>query len=215
MRLLLIRHAQTVWNAAGRVQGQSDPPLSQPGLEQCSALGVRVAGLRLDALYSSDLQRARLTAEAVSGATGVPVTLDTGLREVGLGRWEGATAESLRREDPELFAQWQRAPSWDLVPGGEGTAAFESRVLGAVVRIVASRGDTETVAAVTHIGVIRLVLSMAAGLQSLGQLWPWAIDNTGLTTLVGPADVSAWDTPALRILAVNDSLHMARSAEPG
>ena len=208
MRLLLIRHAQTTWNAAGRVQGQADPPLSDRGREQCRSLGQRVGGLRLDALYSSDLERARLTADAVAEATGVRVTLDVGLREVGLGRWEGASAASLQRDDPELFAEWQREASWDIVPNGEGGTAFRGRVLEAMGRVAAGRGDAQTVAVVTHIGVIRLVLSVAAGLESLGLRWPWAIDNTGLTTLVAPAHVSAWDNPAVQVLAVNDNQHL-------
>lgn len=211
MRLLLIRHAQTVWNAAGRVQGQADPPLSERGHEQCRALGRRLAGHGLDALYSSDLERARLTAETVARATGVSVRVDAGLREVGLGRWEGGSAESLKRDDPERFARWTREPSWDVVPGGEGTSAFRQRVLDAMGRVVAGRGDNEAVAVVTHIGVIRVVLSICAGLESLGLRWPWAIDNTGLTSLVGPPDVSAWDTPVLAVLAINDSAHLANA----
>ena len=214
MRLLLIRHAQTVWNAAGRVQGQADPPLSERGHEQCEALGRRIEGCRLDALYSSDLERARLTAAAVSRATAVPVRLDAGLREVGLGRWEGASAETLKRGDPELFARWTRDASWDVVPGGEGGRAFRQRVVEAMGRVVAGRGDNQTVAVVTHIGVIRLVLSIGAGLESLGLRWPWTIDNTSLTTLVGPPDVSAWDTPALEVVAVNDSAHLSSATSP-
>jgi broad specificity phosphatase PhoE len=209
LRLLLIRHAQTVWNAAGRVQGQADPPLSELGESQRRALGVRMGGYPLDALFSSDLERAHLTASSVAQATGVPVQPEPGLREVGLGRWEGASVQTMRRYYPELLAEWRREPSWDLVPEGEGSAAFRSRVLTAMARVVAGRGEAETVAAVTHIGVIRLVLSLAAGLESRGLRWPWAIDNTGITTLDGPPDVSAWGTPGLQVLAVNDSRHLA------
>lgn len=209
MKLLLIRHAQTIWNAAGRVQGQADPPLSPAGLEQCQALGRRLGGLRLDALYTSDLDRARLTAAAVAEATGTPAILEPGLREVGLGRWEGIDRPSLERDYPDLFQRWVRDPSWDLVPGGEGSAGFRERVLGAVSRVVAGRGEGATVAAVTHIGVIRLVLSMAAGLEHLGLRWPWAVDNTAITTLVGPPDIDRWTGPQLRVLAVNDAAHLA------
>ncbi|HEY8739420.1 MAG TPA: histidine phosphatase family protein [Candidatus Dormibacteraeota bacterium] len=208
MRLLLIRHAQTVWNAAGRVQGQADPPLSELGVDQTRRLRERVRGLRLAALFSSDLERARLTAEAVSAATGTPVTLEAGLREVGLGRWEGIDRDTLRRDYPDLLEAWIREPSWDMVPDGEGAGPFRARVLAALGRLVRDRRDDETVAVVTHIGVIRLVLSMAAGLEPMGLHWPWAIDNTAITTLVGPADVSSWHTPALTVTAVNDSSHL-------
>ena len=209
MRLLLIRHAQTVWNATGRVQGQADPPLSDLGRAQCAALGQRLAGFELDALYSSDLGRARLTADAIAAATGAPVQLDAGLREVGLGEWEGIDRERLARDYPALFEVWRRAPSWDIVPGGEGGDEFRRRVVDTVSRLVAGAPDAATVALVTHIGVIRMVLSMVAGLEPLGLRWPWAIDNTAISTLVGPPDVAAWTTSALQVMAINDGVHLA------
>jgi probable phosphoglycerate mutase len=215
LRLLLIRHAETIWNSAGRVQGQSDPPLSDTGTEQCRALETRMTGQHLDALYSSDLQRARVTAEAVGRATGTEVRLDPGLREIALGRWEGIDRQTLSRDYPELYTRWRAEPSWDLVPGGEGGAAFGHRVVETLSRLVEGQGEEVTVAAVTHIGVIRQVLSMAAGLESLGLRWPWAVDNTAITTLVGPADLAAWATPALRVVAVNDASHLDPMALPG
>lgn len=208
MRLLLIRHAQTVWNAAGRVQGQADPPLSKLGQAQCAALAGRMAGFHLDALITSDLERARATAGAVATATGAAPQLDRGLREVGLGEWEGIDRERLRRDYPELYQAWRTEPTWDIVPGGEGGAAFRERVIGTVSRAVAAAGDDQTLALVTHIGVIRMILSMVAGMETLGLRWPWAIDNTAITTLDGPADVSAWTSPALQVLGVNDAEHL-------
>jgi probable phosphoglycerate mutase len=213
LRLLLIRHAQTVWNAAGRVQGQADPPLSDLGRAQCHALRGRVTGLQLDSLVSSDLERARVTADAVSAATATPVRLEPGLREVGLGDWEGFDRDRMQREYPDLYRRWRAEPSWDIVPGGEGATPFRERVVGTVARAVAGAGDNDTVALVTHIGVIRLILSMVAGLESMGLRWPWAIDNTAITTLEGPAEVMAWTTPALRVLAVNDVEHLVTLGE--
>ena len=213
MRLLLIRHAQTVWNAAGRIQGQADPPLSALGTAQCRALEERLAGFPLDAILSSDLQRARVTAAAVSAATGCPVNLEPGLREIALGEWEGIDRERLQREYPALYQVWRSEPSWDVVPGGEGGVAFRRRVLDTVAAAVGAGGDNTTLALVTHIGFIRMLLSMVARLEALGLRWPWAIENTAITTLDGPADVALWTTPALRVLAVNDAWHLAALAE--
>jgi broad specificity phosphatase PhoE len=212
LRLLLIRHAQTVWNAAGRVQGQADPPLSETGLEQCRLLGDRFAGTHIDGLVASDLSRAQLTAQAVGAATGAEVLLEPGLREVGLGLWEGIDRETLRRDYGHLYEQWLAEPTWDLVPEGEGAEAFRDRVVGALGRVVNGRPDGQTVVAVTHVGVIRLVLSTVFGLDARVLRWPWAIDNTGITALDGPADISAWTTPALRVTAVNDAAHLRRAA---
>lgn len=212
MRLLLIRHAQTVWNAAGRVQGQSDPPLSERGERQCRLLQARMRGARIDSLFTSDLERARRTAAAISIAAVVTATSDPGLREVGLGEWEGIDRATLERDYPELHRRWLVEPSWDIVPGSEGSEAFRARVLDAMERMVVGLPEDATVAAVTHIGVIRLVLSMAAGLESVGLRWPWAIDNTAITTLMGPPEISRWNTPALVVSAVNDAAHLR--AEP-
>jgi len=209
VRLLLIRHAQTVWNAAGRVQGQADPPLSDLGRAQCAALGQRLAGYQLDGLFSSDLGRARLTAEAVAAATGARLQRDAGLREVGLGEWEGIDRERLAAEYPALFEVWRRARSWDIVPGGEGAEEFRSRVVDTVSRLLAGTPDEATIALVTHIGVIRMVLSIVAGLEAQGLRWPWALDNTAISTLVGPPGVATWNTPALHVLAINDAVHLA------
>jgi probable phosphoglycerate mutase len=165
-------------------------------------------GARLDGLFTSDLERARRTAGAVEAGAHVTAIPDPGLREVGLGDWEGIDRATLERDYPELHRRWVAEPSWDIVPGGEGGDAFRARVLGALERMMAGMGDDSTVAAVTHIGVIRLVLSIAAGLESLGLRWPWAIDNTAITTLTGPPDVSRWSTPALVVSAVNDASHL-------
>jgi broad specificity phosphatase PhoE len=215
LRLIIIRHAQTVWNAAGRIQGQADPELSDAGRNQCELVAARLASTSIDALYTSDLSRARQTAEAVANRhPSLPVQVDTGLREIDLGAWEGATRATLQAGWPELLNQWQQQPSWDLVPGGEGGPAFQERVLGTFGRIAATHGDGESVAVVTHIGVIRTLLSTIVGAPPHDLRWPWAIDNTALTLLQGPTDSSLWSTPAMEVLAINDNRHLRPSPAP-
>src|SRR5215472_14203720 len=114
-RLLLVRHGESTWNAAGRIQGQLDPPLSDRGLAQAQEVAERFAGHRLEALYSSDLRRTWQTAELIGTAVGVDPVPDVGLREIALGAWEGKTREGLMVEYPELWEQWAREPDWDLV----------------------------------------------------------------------------------------------------
>jgi len=215
LRLIIIRHAQTVWNAAGKIQGQADPELSETGRNQCALVARRLEAEVIDALYTSDLSRARQTAEAVAGLhPGLAVQLDPGLREIDLGAWEGATRESLAAQWPELFTQWQQQPSWDLVPDGEGGDAFQARVLDAFSRIAHGWGDDSSVAVVTHIGVIRVLLSTIIGAPPNDPRWPWAIDNTALTLLEGPADASLWATPAMQVLAINDNSHLRQASTP-
>ena len=165
--------------------------------------------MAIAALWSSDLSRARGTALAVAERhPGLDVRLDPDLREIDLGRWEGVHPDVLRRDWPDLYSAWRHQPSWDLVPGGEGSQAFKLRVLNSFERIAAATDDDQTVAVVTHIGVIRTLLSVIVGASTDDLRWPWAIDNTGLTTLLGPADFSLWTTAALEVTAVNDSAHL-------
>lgn len=215
MRVIVIRHAQTVWNSAGRAQGQANPELSETGWRQCDQVAGRLASVTIDTLLSSDLRRARDTAMAVAELhQGLEVGLDPDLREISLGRWEGADRNTLQRDWPDLYAAWQHRPSWDLVPGGEGSEAFKARVMRCFGRIVAAASNDQTVAVVTHIGVIRTLLATIVGADAGDLRWPWAIDNTGLTTLQGPPDVGVWNTPALEVLAVNDTVHLGQHSLP-
>ncbi|HPK33194.1 MAG TPA: histidine phosphatase family protein [Ottowia sp.] len=96
-RIIAIRHGETTWNADGRVQGHTDIGLSDTGRAQAQRLAQALAGRdRLDAIYSSDLARARDTAAAVGAAMGVAVQLEQGLRERAFGRVEGTTCAGIR-----------------------------------------------------------------------------------------------------------------------
>jgi broad specificity phosphatase PhoE len=209
MRTFLIRHAETVWNSASRIQGQADPPLSERGEQQCAALADRLQAIPLARVYTSDLERARRTADAVAAAhEEVEVVPHPGLREVALGRWEGATAETLSTEWPDIFARWVESPSWDLVPGGEGEKPFADRVAATMTEILEASGDGDTVAVVTHIGVIRQLLSVVTGAPVADMRWRWAIDNTSLTRLDSRPDFEAWAGGDVELLAVNDNAHV-------
>jgi broad specificity phosphatase PhoE len=206
-----VRHAETVWNASGKIQGQADPALSEAGRAQCQAVADRLAPVGIQAIFSSDLVRAHETAEAIAARhEGLDVRLDPGLREIDLGQWEGADGESLSRDWPELYSAWVAQPSWDLVPGGEGAAAFQDRVLGAFGRAAAAVAPDQTVAVVTHIGVIRTLLSTTVGADATNLRWAWAIANTGITVLEGSPDGGMWTSPSLEIKAINESSHLAR-----
>jgi broad specificity phosphatase PhoE len=216
LRLIVIRHAQTIWNAEGKIQGQADPELSETGRRQCELVAERLASATIDALYTSDLSRARETAAAVASRhPGLSAQPDAGLREIDLGAWEGATRETLQAAWPDLYDTWLKRPSWDLVPDGEGGGAFQARVLETFSRIAATADEVGSIVVVTHIGVIRTLLSTIVGAPMQDPMWPWAIGNTSLTLLQGPTDVSLWPTPAMEILAINDTRHLRQRPRPG
>src|SRR5919204_4632707 len=127
-RVVLARHAQSTWNDLGKIQGKLDPPLSERGREQAERLAERLGSRRWAGFYCSDLARCRETAAPLALRLGrEPVALKE-LREIFLGEWEGLTRHDLEVRYPDLWQQWLQRPDWDVVPGGEGTAAFERRV---------------------------------------------------------------------------------------
>lgn len=138
--LLLVRHGETDWNAERRWQGHADVPLNERGREQATALADRLAGDPIDAIYSSDLARARDTAAAVGDRLGVPVIADPALREIDVGSREGLTWEQTGERE------------WD----GEAKDDHAARILDAIRRI-AQHHPGERVLVVTHGGSMRRV----------------------------------------------------------
>src|SRR6476661_3313571 len=146
--LLLVRHGETDWNADGRLQGQTDRPLSDFGRRQALQLAEELAEEELEAIYSSDLARARETAEIVAERFGLPVVLDPDLREKDWGTWEGLNA--VERDRVEFV--------------GESTEAHQGRMLGALRRIAERHPGDRRVLVVTHGGSMRRVQTAAMGM---------------------------------------------------
>jgi broad specificity phosphatase PhoE len=179
--LLLVRHGQSTWNHERRIQGQLDPPLSDEGRRQAAMLGRRLAGRRFAALYSSDLRRAVETSSAISDAIGLEPVPMAELREIYLGEWEGLRTDELAERFPQAWAGWTEEPDWDLVPGGEGSAAFEARVESALESIFARHPEGD-VLAVTHGGVIQIALHHVVGRPGRG-IFPFRIQNASMSVI--------------------------------
>ena len=149
--LLIARHGETDWNRERRWQGHADPPLNDAGREQARALGVTLASGRVDAIWSSDLDRARATAEIVGSALGLPVRLDQRLREVDVGEWQGLTTSEIEIRYPEGLAKLRLGETGWVE--GESIAAMAERVVSCLLAIsVEHRGGRILV--VTHGGAI-------------------------------------------------------------
>lgn len=156
--LLLIRHGATAWNRAGRYQGHADPPLGRAGRAQARRVAGGLAGLHLDAVYSSDLRRALETAAPLAYARGLPVQPDPRLRELDFGAWDGRRVEEVMAAEPAVWAAWYADPMALAPPGGETVPALWSRVRRAL-REIGRRHAGGTVAVVTHGGPLRLILA--------------------------------------------------------
>jgi probable phosphoglycerate mutase len=157
LTLLLVRHGQSEWNAAGRMQGQTvGVPLTELGHEQAAAAARELARLGPGALVSSDLHRAVQTAQHCARATGLPLTTTPALREQGYGVLEG-------RPSRELWdvVDWTD-PHWSA-EGGESLAQLHERVAGFLGEL-RRRPPADVVALVTHGDTIRAAQAVAAGL---------------------------------------------------
>lgn len=150
-RLLLVRHGESEWNAAGRWQGQADPPLSELGRRQARAAGATVGAV--DAVVASPLERAHHTAEAISESVGVgPVLVLPDLMERHAGEWQGLTRAQIDEQYPGYLAdrgEHRRRP-----PGWEDDDVLLERVLRAIDTILGELDGADDVVVVTHGGVI-------------------------------------------------------------
>ncbi len=156
--VLLARHGQTNDNIEPiRVQGFTDTPLNHIGRGQAAELAQRVAADEtIASLWSSDLSRARETAEIVGAATGLEPRLDARFREANRGRWEGRRFIDIAREEPDLYAAWLNAGDHFRFPGGESLLEQQERVTAAL-RDVRATGDLPALV-VCHGGSIRVML---------------------------------------------------------
>ncbi|MHB8641805.1 MAG: histidine phosphatase family protein [Gaiellaceae bacterium] len=155
---LLVRHGETDWNRERRFQGHADEPLNELGREQARDLAHELARERIDAIYSSDLARARETAEIVAERVGVPVVTDPALREIDVGEWQGLTWPEIEQRFPEGTRNWhERGWGWEQ---GESYEDLDARVVTRLREIAAAHPD-ERICVVGHGGTIRVVRARA------------------------------------------------------
>lgn len=159
-RLYLIRHARVEGVTDARLIGHTDTPLSVRGIQQSLNLAEALASKRLSAVYSSDLQRARATAEVIAKRHGLTVKENPDWREIHMGQWEGLTMGQIHDASPELVTQLFADPLSFQYPGGESFATFTARIQNALEDLLSTHANSE-VALVTHGGVCRVIIATA------------------------------------------------------
>ena len=163
LRLFLVRHGQTEGNIEGRSQGHREVPLNERGLRQAVALGERLRGQALVAVYSSPLGRALQTAQAIAAPHGLKVIPDARLAELDHGILDGLTGPELRRDYADFLARWRTDDPTDLVmPDGESMGDAQRRMIE-VMEAIASEHADGAVAAVSHNLATRAFLCYALG----------------------------------------------------
>jgi probable phosphoglycerate mutase len=209
-QVLFIRHGETDWNRVKRIQGHIDIPLAQSGIEQAQRLAERLAreagdGARLDAIYSSDLQRAQQTARPAAQLLGLAPQLVEGLRERAYGVFQGHDSQEIAQRYPDDYAHWQTRDPGFAPAGGESVRVFYHRVVHAVAAIVAAHPGGR-IACVTHGGVLDCIYRYARGL-SLDAPRDYALLNTSINTVQFSDDGSA------RVLEWADVAHLGGQSD--
>ena len=204
--VILIRHGETDWNVQGRFQGQIDVPLNALGQRQAARMAERLAQERVEVFYCSDLLRTRQTAEPAALKIGLPAAPDAGLREQHFGILEGMSFDEVQAQHPQHLAQWLRHDPDYALPDGESVRRFHARVVGAV-QALANRHAGQTLAVVTHGGVLDMLFRTVHGLPLQGPRES-SIPNAGLNRLRVEGD-------RIEIVDWADDAHLAGLAEQG
>ena len=202
MEAVVLRHAQSVWNASGRWQGQADPPLSMAGEAQVRAVLPVLGQLApFDLIVSSDLARARVTADLMADGLGRPGTrlVEPLLREYDVGEWSGLDRATIEARWPEQLGSFD-AGRLEAPPGGESRSDFDERVKDGLRRTtdVACTQGSRRLLVVAHGGVIRSMMR-AAGIaeRHIRHLCGIRADLVGgVATGVRPVDLPAVADPA-------------------
>lgn len=182
-RIVLVRHGESLWNAAGVFQGQAGPGLSQLGLEQAELVAEHLAARFGDValLAASDLPRVAETAAPAAARLAAPLEVDARLREIDVGRWTGRRHDDVALAHPDDLAAWRR---WeDSVPhGGERVSEVRARA-SAALHDLRARTPGGTLVVFTHGGVIRVLVGAALGLTQERERRLTSVANASLTVL--------------------------------
>lgn len=199
--LWIIRHGETDWNAAGRFQGHVDIELNELGRAQAQQLATRLESEHqrapFAAAYSSDLVRARATAECAIARLGLTLELRAGLRERNFGVLAAMTRAEMEARHPAVVAAWKARLVDYVIPEGESHAAFSARVLGTLEEIARAHRDAP-VLVVTHGGSLDCVYRAATGLH-LDIRREDPIPNASISRVrvtAGRFEIERWGEPA-------------------
>jgi probable phosphoglycerate mutase len=198
-RIIAIRHGETAWNVATRIQGQLDIELNDRGRWQAAQVALALRDEPLQAVYASDLKRAWSTAEAIAQSKAIGLTAHVGLRERSFGEFQGQTHADIEANWPQQALRWrQREPDW-APPGGESLAVLRERIRCTVDEL-ASAHLGEQIVLVAHGGVLDALYRLATG-QAIQAPRSWQLGNATINRLL-------WTPEGLSLVGWSDARHL-------
>lgn len=203
-RIIAIRHGETAWNVAARIQGQLDVGLNDTGRWQARRVGEALANEEIATVYTSDLGRAHETARSIGDATGVPVVPDQGLRERSFGSFEGKTFSEIEETWPDQAYNWRkRIPEWQPPEGGESLLQLRERVTR-TVEALAARHPGQQIVVVAHGGVLDALYRVATR-QEVNSPRTWELPNGAINRLL-------WTPEGFTLVGWSDTQHLDHEA---
>ena len=198
-RIVAIRHGETAWNVDTRIQGHLDIPLNERGRWQARRVAAALADEAIAAVYSSDLQRAHATGEAVARATGAPLVAEPGLRERAFGHFEGRTFAQIEAELPDEAHRWRTRDPHYAPEGGESLVALRARI-ERIVHALAHQHVGEQIVLVAHGGVLDVLYRLATR-QDIQAPRTWQLANAAINRLL-------WTEDGLALVGWADTQHL-------
>jgi broad specificity phosphatase PhoE len=181
VRLFAVRHGETEFARERRFAGAREVPLTPRGARQCEAVGRALSGTSLGAVYTSPLERARVTAAAIAAPHTLPVRVEPAFREMAFGAWEGLTRAEMGVRFPVEREAWRATPHLVTPPGGERLDAVAGRVAAGLTALCQAH-EGETIVVVSHAIVTRLIVLAALGLGA-DRLWSVDASPAGITEI--------------------------------
>ncbi len=200
MQLWFIRHGETDWNRAGRIQGAIDIALNVRGTWQAQQLAARLANESFDVIYTSPLTRARATAAIIAEKLGHTLIADARLEEKHLGELEGLTVHEFKMQFPDLFHAWHEQQLPLNMPQGETHAHLHERVCAFLDEVRARHADAKRIAIVSHGGTIGMMLATLVELD-VRRRTPFQLDNASVSLV-------DWRTERAVVQLLNDTCHL-------
>jgi broad specificity phosphatase PhoE len=182
VQIVLVRHGATDWNLQGRCQGATDRELSEAGIRQAEQISALLSEEKFHAVYSSNLRRARQTAELISRPHDLPVLIEQELRELDHGALEGLTFNEIKHSYGEFLTRWRTEPAEICVPGGERLVDVAERAWRGLNDIVRRHPDARRILVVSHNFPILGIVCRISGTH-LNNYRTFHLDPCGITRL--------------------------------
>lgn len=180
--LYLVRHGETNSNLEKKFQGRINTPLNETGLAGAQGLVERFAPITVESIYCSTLQRTRQTATPLAAARSLPIWEEAALQEISFGKWEGMPFEEISQQWPKEYDLLYTAPSKLDLGGEENFQQAQERGWEAVKKILAQQSEDSSAVAVSHGGLIRLILCALLKIN-IDEMWKFSLNNVSITSI--------------------------------